>query len=130
MPLSFPLIIRHVLHCFVEQCHSIRHSLTTLCLFLCLSFFTSIVINILIPYLFLKYPSSSSPPSISSSLSVLSSKHIFFLSDSTSLQCSPPKNHELQAHYPEQESLNTKRKYTKDPLKQKNISSGKTIKLF
>lgn len=137
MPLSYPILIRHVLRRLVERCYSInlRHSLTTMCLFLCLSLFTSIIINILIPILFFK--SSSPRPTPTSSLSVLSSKHIFFPSDLTSLQCSPPKNHELQAHYPDQESLNIKRKYTKDPLEQKNISSGKkyrfkkkTIKTF
>ncbi len=129
MPLLYPIIMRHVLHRFVERCHSIdlRYSLSTLCLFLCLSFFTSIVINILIPILLIKI--SSPPPSpsslSSSSLSVFPSRHIFFPSDLTSLQCSPQKTHELQAHYPQQESLNTKRKYTKDQSKQKNVSRGK-----
>ncbi len=122
MPLFYPIVIRHVLHRIRERCHLIdfRHSLTTMCLFLLLSFFTSIVINILIPILFIK-----TSPSLSSSLSLLPSSHIFFPSDLTSLQCSPQKNHELQAHYPQQESINSKRKYIKDQSKQKNVSRGK-----
>ncbi len=125
MPLFYPIVIRHVLHRLRERCHLIdlRHSLTTMCLFLLLSFFTSIVINILLPILFIK--TSRSPSSSSSSLSLLPSSHIFFPPDLTSLQCSPQKNHELQAHYPQQESINSKRKYTKDQSKQKNISRGK-----
>jgi hypothetical protein len=120
MPLSSPIVIRR----FVEGCYSfdIRRPLTTLCLFLLLSFFTSIVINILIPFLFFK----TSPSIISSSsLSLLSSSHIFFPSDSTSLQCTPKKNQELQTHDQHQDLLNTQRKYTKDQSKQKNVSSGK-----
>jgi Fic family protein len=96
-----------------------------MCLFLLLSFFTSIVINVLIPILLTK----TSPPSItSSSLSLLTSSHIFFPSDSTSVQCSSQKSHELQAHHPQKESSNTERKYTKDPSKEKNVSSGKINK--
>jgi len=119
MPLFYPIVIRHVLHRFVERCYSIdlRHSLTTMCLFLLLSFFTSIVINILIPILFIK------TSSLSSSVGFLPSRHVFFPPDITSLQCSTQKNHELQTHYPQQESINIKRKYTNDPSKQKNISS-------
>ncbi len=127
MPLAYPVVIRHVLHRLVERFHSIdfRHSLTTICLFLFLSFFTSIIVNILLPILFIKnnFPSSSS----SSSLSVLPSKHVFFPSDLTSLQCSSPKHHELQAHYHQQVSINSQRKYTQDPSKRKNISRGKNF---
>jgi hypothetical protein len=79
------------------------------------------VVNILLPILFVKISS----PSSSSSLSLLPSKHIFFPSDSTSLQCSLPKTHELQAHHPSPESIHSERKYTKDPLERKNISRGK-----
>jgi hypothetical protein len=117
MPLFYPIVIRHVLHRVRERCHLIdlRHSLTTMCLFLLLSFFT----------LFIK-----TSPSSSSSLSLLPSSHIFFPPDLTSLQCSPQKNHELQAHYPQQESINSERKYTKDQSKQKNVSRGKILFLI
>ena len=122
MPLFYPIVIRHVLHRLVERCFSIdvRQSLITMCLFLLLSFFTSIVINVLLPYLLFK----PSPSSISSSLSLLTSSHIFFPPDLTSVQCSPPKTHELQTHYPPGEPLNSERKYTKDQSKQKNVSRG------
>jgi len=128
MPLFYPIVIRHVYHRFIERWYSIdvRQSLTTLCLFLLLSFFTSIVINVLVPILFIKIsPKSISSSSSSSSLSLFTSSHVFFPSGVTSLQCSSQQNHELQAHHPQQESLNTKRKYTKDQTKQKNVSSGK-----
>jgi fido (protein-threonine AMPylation protein) len=73
----------------------------------------------------------TSSPSISSSssLSLFTSSHIFFPPDLTSVQCSSPKNHELQAHYPQKEPSDAERKYTKDPSNEKNVSSGK-IDLF
>lgn len=131
MSYSYPIFLRHMLHGLLERFHSIdlRHSLTTFCLFFLLSLLTSTIVNLLIPILFLKLslPPSSPPATSSSSLSLLSSKHVFFPSDITSLQCSSGKNHELQTHDSQQALSPSERKYTKDPLKRKNISSGKDI---
>ena len=130
MSFSYPIFLRHMLHGLLERFHSIdlRHSITTFCLFFLLSLLTSTIVNLLIPILFLKPSSPPSPlASSSSSLSLLSSKHVFFPSDITSLQCSSGKNHELQTHDPQQALSPSQRKYTKDPLKRKNISSGNGI---
>ncbi|CAF1233751.1 unnamed protein product [Rotaria sp. Silwood1] len=129
MSLIYRIVQCRILQSFVERWRSIdfRQSLMTMCLFLLLSFITSITLNILIPILFIKKsPSSislSSSSSLSSSLSLLTSSHVFFPSDLTSLQCSSQQNHGLQRHHAEEKSLNTKQKYTKDQSKQKNISS-------
>ncbi|CAF3763130.1 unnamed protein product [Adineta steineri] len=126
MPLVYPIIIRHGFRRLVERCYSIdfRQSLTTLCLFFLLSLCTSIIINVLLPILLIKIsPTSLQPPTSSSSLSLFTSSHIFFPAGVTSLQCTSQKTHELQAHNPQQESLNKERKYTKDQAKQKNVSS-------
>jgi hypothetical protein len=109
MPLIYPLVTRHLM----ERCSSIdiRQSLIKMCCFLFLSFFTTIVINILIPILIFK----TSP----SSISLLTSNHIYFPSDLISLQY----HHELQMNF-----QGKKRTYTKDHSKEKNISYGKIFK--
>jgi hypothetical protein len=91
--------------------------------FLLLSFFTTIVINILLP-------SFLSKTSSSSSLSLLASSHIFFPSDLISLPYSQQDHHELQTHYQGQELLDKKRTYTQHHSKQTNISSGKVYLIF
>jgi hypothetical protein len=106
MPLIYPLIIRHLM----DRCYSIdiRQSLLTLCFFLLLSFFTTIIINILLPHFIL----NTSQLSISSS----SLTHIFFPSDLISVQY----HHELQTNFQEKKPI-----YIKDYSKQKNISDRK-----
>jgi type III secretory pathway component EscR len=124
MPLIYPVFIRNVLHRLVGQRFSIelRQSLITLCFFLLLSFFTTIVTNIILPFLIFQNSPSSSP---SSSLSLLTSNHIFFPTGLTSSQYSQQQHHELQAQFQGQELSGKKRQYTKDLSQQKNVSSGK-----
>ena len=112
---------------FIERCRSIdlRQPLTTICLFLFLSFFTSIIVQMLKPTLLIKTFSPSVLSSSSSSLSLFSSSHIFFPSDSTSLQCSSMPKRESRAHNSPGKFANTKRKYTKNRSRQKNVSNGK-----
>ncbi|CAF3581980.1 unnamed protein product [Rotaria socialis] len=122
MPFIHRTVQNPVVRRLIERCRTIdiRQSLATLCLFLILSFFTSGIINVLLHVLYKK----NSPSSISSSsLSLFRTSHIFFPSDSTSLQCSSPQNSELQTHSSHEKSLNTERKYTKDQSKHSNISS-------
>jgi hypothetical protein len=109
MPLIYPLVTRHLME--RRSSIDVRQSLIKMCCFLFLSFFTTIVINILIPILIFK----TSPSSISSSLSLLTSNHIYFPSNLISLQY-----HELQMNF-----QGKKRTYTKDHSKEKNISCGK-----
>jgi hypothetical protein len=106
MPLIYPLVIRHLM----DRCSTIelRYSLLKLCFFILLSFFTTIVINILLPIFIVKI----SPQSISSSsLSVLASSHILFPADLIA--------------FPYHQELQTKRTYIKDRSNEKNISNGK-----
>ncbi|CAF3193228.1 unnamed protein product [Rotaria sp. Silwood2] len=106
------------------SCSSIAlsQSLTKIFLFLLLSFFTTIVINILLSILIFK----TSPLSISSSsFNLLSTSHIFFPSDITSLYYSPQHHHDLQTQYQEQELLENKRTYTKNHSQQTNISNDR-----
>ncbi|CAF3629388.1 unnamed protein product [Rotaria sordida] len=126
MPLVYRIIQCRILYPFVERWRSIdcRQSLTTMCLFLLLSFFSSIILHILIRFLFIKTSPSSISSSSSSSLSLLTPRNIFFSPDLTSLQCSSQQNHELQKHFSQEKSLNTKRKYMKDQSEQENISSA------
>jgi len=100
---------------FLQQ-YDIRSSLPTLCLFIILSVFSSFITRIYF---------QPTPQSFSSSLSVVSTKNIFFPSDTTSLQCSSSKTRDLQRHSSSHESTNANRRYTKDPAKEKNISSGR-----
>jgi hypothetical protein len=105
MPLIYPLVIRYLM----ERCSSIGllpQSLTKMCCFLLLSFFTTIVVNFLVPFFILK----TSPSSISS-LSLLSSSHIFFPSNFISF--------ELQT-----DLLEKKRTYITNQSKQTNVSIG------
>ena len=122
MPFFYPVPLRPVLHRLIERWSSteLRQSLTTGCLFLLLSFLTTIVVNVILPmFMMRKSPSSILlPSSPSSSLSLLPSRHVF--SSSNSLQ--QKQQHDLQAA-----SRDQQRKYTKDPLKRKNVSSGKSI---
>jgi hypothetical protein len=99
MPLIYPLIIRYLM----EPCSSIgfSQSLKKMCFFLLLSFFTTIVINIFLPFFISKH----SPLSISS-ISLLAT-HNFFSSDLISF--------ELQTE---------KRNYIKNQSKQTNVSNG------
>jgi hypothetical protein len=122
MLLIYPTVIRHFLHHLMEQCSAIelRRSLTRMGCFLLLSFFTTIVINILLP-------SFLSKTSSSSSLSLLASSHIFFPSDLISL---PYSQHELQTHFQGEELLDKKRTYIQHHSKQTNISSGKVYLIF
>jgi hypothetical protein len=103
MPLIYPLVIRHLM----DRCSSIelRYSLLKLCFFIFLSFFTTIVINILLPIFIVKI----SPQSISSS--VLASSHILFPADLIAFQY--------------HQELQTKRTYIKDRSNEKNVSNGK-----
>ncbi|CAF1255178.1 unnamed protein product [Adineta ricciae] len=127
MTLFYRIIFRRSFHRLAQCCPSIdvRQSLTTLCLFLLLSFTTTIIVNILIPHLLIKVssPPFSSISSSSSSLSLLTSRHVFFPAGVTSVQCSSAKKNELQAQHRQREPSNTERKYTKDQIKEKNVSS-------
>lgn len=93
----------------------VQQSMLKICFFVCLSFFTTIVINILLPNFIFK-----TSPSPISSLSLLTSNHRFFPSDLISLQY----HHELQTHFPGEELLSKNRTYTQNRSKQKNISIG------
>ena len=134
MTLFYRIIFRRSFHRLAQCCPSIdiRQSLTTLCLFLLLSFTTTIIVNILIPHLLIKIssPPLSSISSPSSSLSLLTSSHVFFPAGVTSVQCSSAKKNELQAQHRQRQPSNTERKYTKDQIKEKNVSSGKFSLVF
>ncbi|UJR14518.1 hypothetical protein I4U23_001514 [Adineta vaga] len=96
----------------------ISRFLTTICLFLLLSFFTTILVNIFL----LNFISKSSfRSSSSSSLSLLTSSQIFFSEDLISVEYF--HHHELQTHDRRQELSNNKRTYIKDQSKQKNVSN-------
>ena len=118
----YPVIIRHILYRLMERCSSIefRSSLMTMCCFLLLSFFTTIIANIFLQSFIFTSSSSSS-----SSLSLFTSNHIFFPADVLSLQSS--HHHQLQMHNQRQELASKQRTYTRDQSKQKNISNGKII---
>lgn len=124
MQLFYRLVRFPVIRRFIERCRviDIRQSLTTMLIFLLLSFFTSAVVNILLPILFTR----NSPSSLStSSLSLLTSSHVFFPSDLTSLQCSSQSKSELQTHRTREGTSNSEKKYTKDQSTHTNVSSGK-----
>lgn len=129
MTLFYRIIFRRSFHRLTQYYPSIdiRQSLTTLCLFLLLSFITTIIVNVLIPHLLIKVssPTLSSISSSTSSLSLLTYRHVFFPAGVTSVQCSSAKKNELQAQHHQREPSNTERKYTKDQSKEKNVSSGK-----
>ncbi|CAF0837348.1 unnamed protein product [Adineta steineri] len=102
----------------MERCSSIelRRSLSKMCLLLLLSFFTTIIINILLP-------SFISKTQTSPSVSLLASSHIFFPSDLIPLHYSQQHHHELQTHYEKQDLSDKRRSYIKDQSQQKNVSN-------
>lgn len=116
MPIIYSLVTRH----FMERCSTIdiRQTSIKMCYFLLLSFLSTIIINVLLPNFILKISPSLISSSSLSSLSLLTSTHIYFPSDLISIQ----HHHELQTDF-----QGNKRTYTKDHSKQKNISSGKNF---
>ena len=108
MPLTYSVVLHHLMD--RRSPSEFRQSLLKLCFLLLLSFFTSIVINNLLPFVI---PTMSPSPSSSSSLSLFSAYPLFFPSK-------PALDQELQRSAP----IGKKRTYTKDYTREKNISTG------
>ncbi|CAF0984123.1 unnamed protein product [Rotaria sp. Silwood1] len=121
MPIIYSLIIRQSFYQLMERCLLIKfhQSIMKICFFLLLSFFTTIIINILLFILFFK----TSPLSISSSFNLQITSHIFFPSDIISLYYSPTNYRDLQNQYQEQDLLEKIQIYTKNHSQQNNISN-------
>lgn len=113
MPLTYSVVCHH----FMDRRSppsEFRHLLIKLCFLLLLSFFTSILINNLLPMVIPTL--SPSVLSSSSSVSLFSNYPLLFPSKST------PEQELQQSAFP-----GKKRMYTKDYTREKNISRGEFI---
>lgn len=109
MPLTYSVVFHHLMD--RRSPSELRQCLLKLCFLLLLSFFTSIVINNLLP---LVIPTMSPSPSLSSSsLSSFSTYPLFF-----------PSKRTLHQELQQSTSVGKKRTYTKDYTREKNVSTG------